>query len=315
MDIVTAYSRVKRRIDKRICDIAFTRALHTPAMPCKESNDVIVFSMMGKAVIAPYIVAVKSFLYWFKPVSVQVLSDGSLDADDIRLLEQHIPNIKVTDISEVDTGGLPTGSCWERLIKLIELTEHAYVIQLDSDIVANGPMPEILQAIEDKHSFVIGSPEWQEPVPVSYLSELAKKWPYKHVQTYTEQVMSSAPMFQENDVRFLRGCAGFSGFPKGTVNKKDLELFSNQMEQAVGREIWYNWGSEQVASNYLASICPGAHVLPWPKYQTYKHPLPMGPVTNASLVHYMGTNRYDDGAYRKMGLKAIDRLINMPVQG
>ncbi|MCE0493270.1 hypothetical protein [Vibrio salinus] len=309
--MISTFTKIKRKLEKYDCEKQIKKVLDTPPSSYQKSDDVIIFSMIGKKYLAAYLVAIKSFLYWFNNVNVHILNDGTLDEEDYNILSYHIPGIAISHIADVDVGDMPHGGCWERLIKLLDLLQKSYVIQLDSDIVVTGPMTEISQYIEQKHSFTIGNPRWSETASIQYISDIAKKWNSTHVQTYSEVAMPSLPMFKNTDFKITRGCAGFSGFPKGSVNKETLAKFSIQMEKAIGKEKWSEWGSEQVASNFLISTCSGSHILKWPKYQNFLHPKSNEPIECSCLIHFMGTNRYDKGAYKKTVKNIITSLNNI----
>ncbi len=304
------YTTFKKKLNKYRCEKQIDKILETPPIYYQKSDDVVVFSMIGKKYLTAYLIAIKSFLYWFSDVSVHILNDGSLDENDLIILNQHIPGIEISHIEDINVSKMPKGGCWERLIKLIELLQNRYVIQLDSDIVVGGPLTEIHKYIENKHSFTIGNPRWPEAISIQYISSVAKRWKSTHVQTFAEIAMPSIPLFINKRFQITRGCAGFSGFPKGSVDKITLEKFSIQMENAIGKDKWSEWGSEQVASNYLVSTCQGAHILKWPKYQNFANPKSNEPVNSACVVHFMGTNRYDDGQYQQMAKKTIESLKN-----
>ncbi|MDC0610186.1 hypothetical protein OAP63_05590 [Vibrio sp.] len=308
--MTSIFDRLIQKKNKYLCSKQLDKIYSTPPIKYQPSEDVIVFSMIGKQHIAPYLVAIKSFLTWFNHISVHLLNDGSLDKDDISLITSHVPGIHISHISDIDTGKMPKGGCWERLIKLVSLLEHNYVVQLDSDIVVGGPLVEVYEHIQNQHSFTIGNPRWPQPAPVEYIADVAKKWDSNHVQTLAEIAMPSIPMLQNEKFCITRGCAGFCGLPKGSISIEFLETFSLQMEDAIGNDKWHEWGSEQVASNFLVSKSNGAHILSWPKYQNYSHPQSNEPVNSACVVHFMGTNRYDQGAYKQMAEKTISALIN-----
>lgn len=314
LEMLSTLQKIRQKIHQHQCENQLSEILTTPPAHYVPSDDLVVFSMIGKKYLSAYLVAVKSFLYWFNQASVHILNDGSLQDEEIKLLKHHVPGIQISHISEVEVGVMPRGGCWERIIKLIELSQSSYVIQLDSDIVVNGPISEIYNFVKNQSSFTIGNPRWSEPSPIDYIANVAKQWNSTHVQTAAEIAMPSLPLFKDKPFKMIRGCAGFAGFPKGAVSRQALEEFSMQMEMALGKKKWAEWGSEQVASNYLVSSCDNAQVLKWPQYQNYAHPISNEPLSTACVVHFMGTNRYDHGEYRRMAKKLITSLRNVPMQ-
>src|SRR3546814_1079040 len=66
----------------------------------------------------------------------------------------------MVSIDDVDTGPCPRGGCWERLLTLLDMRADAYVIQLDSDTIALGDIPEVVEAITSNRSFtLLGDPD------------------------------------------------------------------------------------------------------------------------------------------------------------
>ncbi|MGF1700982.1 hypothetical protein L4D09_11810 [Photobacterium makurazakiensis] len=299
---------VSRKVYKFRCDQVLKNIVNVRAFETDLSNDVIVLSLIGKKVVHSYLLAIKSFLFWFHDVDVHILNDGTLDDSDKELIKSHISNVIFHEYDELDMRTLPRKNCWERLVLLLTLAKEKYVIQLDSDIIINGPLVELKQAIKDESSFILGDPKWSSPVPVNYISHIASQWDTTHVQVQSEQALSNLPMFSNSSFHYIRGCAGFTGLPKGEGYLDELEKFSNQMKSTLGVEVWNKWGSEQVASNVIASMANGAHVLPWPKYQTHMFPDTSEPLDNSSVVHFMGTCRYRRNAYKNLAHKVIKQL-------
>jgi len=269
-------------------------------------------SMVHHGAIDMYLLAIKSFMYYFCMGSVHVLNDGSLTKDDIKLLKYHIPNIIIEHIDNVDTGDSPKGGCWERLYYLIELSKKAYVIQLDSDTLTRAPLFDIYNAIENQQGFTIGSQVWNKPVDINYLENITqnwvKQWEHIHVQPAAERIFSQIDFFQSNN-KYIRGCAAFAGFPKQQITHKMLSDFSKQVSDILGMEKWSEWGSEQVASNCMVTRTNGAFVLPWPEYQNYRNPMTdTYMVSNAVFLHFIGSVRFTDRTYEKYS-KELIRLL------
>ena len=76
---------------------AFDICLKTPYLECKPSSQVEVHSLVCHRHIHLYILAIKSFLRFYKDISVIVHDDGSLSNEDIELLKSHIKGTKIID--------------------------------------------------------------------------------------------------------------------------------------------------------------------------------------------------------------------------
>ncbi|KHT64184.1 hypothetical protein RJ45_07870 [Photobacterium gaetbulicola] len=300
--------KITTKINKYRCDKTLRQVAMTVPASYSSPYNVAILSMVGKRVVYDYLVAVKSFLLYVGVKEVHVLSDGTLDVDDIRVLNQHVPGIIIHDADELDMSHLPRGNCWERLVMLLTLAKDHYVIQLDADIVINGEMGEVSKAIAANHGFILGNEKWKKPVSMKEMASIAKEWGSCHIQGYSEQYFDRLPLFSESDCQYFRGCAAFVGLPASEHYISILRQFSAQMEAEIGDK-WYLWGSEQVSSNVICSLSPGMSMLSWPKYQTYQFPLSNEPIKNASLIHFMGTYRYHKNMYKKIAQDAISSMV------
>lgn len=293
------------KLYKSLCNRKLRQVSITSPFTYDSKHDVVVLSMVGKRVVYDYLVAIKSFLMKVDVKEVHILSDGTLDSSNIATLTQHLPQLKIHYVDELDMSGLPTGNCWERLVTLLSLAEKSYVIQLDADIVINGDLDEINQAIANNVGFILGNEKWSTPVSAQEMSDIAQQWSSEHIQGFSERYFNRINIL--DDVKYFRGCAAFVGLPASDSYLPLLKTFSAAMENAIG-DRWYSWGSEQVASNVICSFADGIFMLPWPKYQTYQFPVSNTPIEDASLIHFMGTYRYHGNKYTNIASKAISAM-------
>ena len=77
------------------------------------------------------------------------------------------------------------------------------------------------------------------------------------------------------------------------------------MEKLVGKEKWREWGSEQVASNFMAANVPDSLVLPIDRYPFWEPGLD---INQAVFVHFFGTFRFVGGMYLRQSLRIIKQL-------
>jgi hypothetical protein len=294
----TAYNKIQfQKVAARIRD--------TAPVTLSSNDDIIIVSQVYHAAMDMSLLALKSFAHHFTRGKFNILDDGSLTADDYTQLKYHLPNLTITHINDIPLGKCPKGGCWERLIHVIELSKEAYVIQVDTDTLTIGALPEINQCVLNNQAFTIGNPMWSKPTDVGYMSRLALAWQGDHVQVKTEQQLtnlSSIPL-----KTYLRGCAAFTGFPKGLFDFEVLEAFSQEMATLIGKNKWHDWGSEQVSSNVMVSLCENAMILPWPKYMNFGFPTQTGgnkDLNNfhgkTAVMHFIGSNRYDHRVYEKL---------------
>jgi hypothetical protein len=221
-----------------------------------------------------------------------------LTPDDRRVLEAHLPGLHISDSRRVQTGSCPSYSSWKRLFRIAEISQTSYVVQLDSDTMTLGPMSEVYDRAHANRGFLIGDGRFSEPMDLVLMQSIAKRWIATGPQAFIEQILPELPFFSPGD-RYLHGCAGFAGYPQGSLNAERIEDLSQQVETRIGRDNWHRWGSEQSATLCLISKCPGAGILPWPKYRNHLFPPTNEPMEGANFIHFIGTNRFADDTYRR----------------
>ncbi|BBC72023.1 conserved hypothetical protein [Altererythrobacter sp. B11] len=283
--------------------------LDTP--PLRPLDDgVVIFSMIGSRVLLPYLVAVKSLHRQLGRGRVAILDDGTLTAADRQVLAAHLGEPEIRQIDAVDCGPCPRGGTWERLLTLLDLRRDAYVIQLDSDTVTTGPVPEVVHAIAQARSFTLRGDADAELVPAAEIAarkppEYHRDNPAAHVQGAIESVLDEVRIEGLSSPRYARGCSGFAGFAPAASGRQLAERFSQEAERLLGRARWEQWGSEQVTSNFVIANEPDPLLLPYDRYLNFwNEPLP----PEAAFVHFIGTYRYHRGAYAAATQRAIAAL-------
>lgn len=280
--------------------------LETPPVVPKDDG-VILFSMIGTAVLLPYLVAVKSLHSHLQRGRVILLDDGTLTDADKAVLAHHVGNPQILTFADIDTAPCPKGNCWERLLAILDLRRDHYVIQLDSDTVTLGPVPEIEAAIAENRSFTLGG--GVEDVEHGFMTipqmirEIYPDGPlYPHIQSVIESALRDVP--GADDLKYIRGCAGFAGFAQSSGGRALAERFAVDAGKAVGPR-FNEWGSEQAASNFVVANDPDPIQLPYDRYTNHwEEALPADP----AFIHYIGTYRYDRGSYVASTERAIRQL-------
>jgi hypothetical protein len=226
-----------------------------------------------------------------------IINDGSLTAGDITTLSHHIPGIEIVDIASIDTGSCPRGGTWERLVKIIELSQKDYVIQADADTLVSGPIPEVAECWRSNLSFLLGSDVGQAVAPAAATALMAQGWVknfgWSTIGVLSEALLDELPPSAPSN--YVHASSGFGGFAKGGFRLADLEFFSNFMRGKLGDD-WDKWGTEQIASNYMISNAPGAKVLPFERYASFEPHVPPG---GRPFLHFIGTYRYGGSVYRE----------------
>ena len=297
---------IRWRIAQSRHERAAAGILHTPPIAARDDG-LILFSMIGTAVLNSYLVAVKSLHNQIDMGKVMLLSDGTLTMQDRQTLAYHCGDPVIIELADIDTSPCPRGNCWERLMAILKARGANYVIQLDSDIVVTGPVPEVAGAITANRSFTLGGDAAAVEKGFMYAGELARKVypdgaPTDHVQHRSESAFDALPGTRTR--RYIRGCAGFAGFSRGATGRDMLEEFSQEIEAKIGAK-WHEWGSEQIASNFVIANDPEPMVLPYDRYVNHwDSALP----ASARLIHFIGTHRYDRGNYLRATRDVIARL-------
>lgn len=279
--------------------------LDTPPIVPRDDG-VILFSMIGAAVLLPYLVAVKSLHTKLQRGRVMILDDGTLTQENRAALAHHCGDPVILCLTDIDTGPCPRGNCWERLLAILDLRRDHYVIQLDSDTVTLGPVPEVAAAIDANRSFTLGGGVRDAALGFMtvphMIDTLYSDGPgHPHIQSVIEAALGD--MTSAADLRYIRGCAGFAGFSRSETGRTLAERFAIDAGHLVGPRFG-EWGSEQAASNFVVANDPDPAQLPYDRYVNHwEEPLPPHP----AFVHYIGTYRYDRGSY----VAATERAIAM----
>lgn len=300
--------RWRRKIETGRHDRAIRAILNTP--PIRPANDgLVLFSMIGTAVVLPYLVAVKSLWHQLQRGRIVLLDDGTLTASDKATLALHCGDPEIINIASVDTGNFPRGGTWERLLTILDRRTDEYWIQLDSDTVTVGPLPEVEQAIQTNRSYtLLGGPDAE--VGALLLSEFTHRL-YRdglqdgHIQSRVESGM--ATMRADLGWRYIRGCSGFAGFAAGNAGRLLAGAFLAEMTRLVGPEDISIWGTEQITSSFVIANEVSPILLPSARYLNHWG-TPWE--SDASFVHFVGTHRYDNDAYATESRKVIATLQN-----
>jgi hypothetical protein len=264
-------------------------------------------SMVCHRDVTAYLLAIKSLYSGVGHGRVAIINDGSLTADDLAVLSQHIPRIEVLDIAAIATGSCPRGGTWERLVKIVELSAYNYVIQIDADILVCAPIAEVVQCWRENRSFLLGTAAGQTLSTAAATAAMVRGW----IKTYgwttlTVGVEAEAALDTLPDAAqkaYVHASSGFAGFAKGAFATAELERFSSHMSAVLGNSRWSEWGTEQIASNYIVANSLGAAVLPFPRYACFQPGLK---ADEPAVLHFIGTYRYDRGVYRRRAAEFID---------
>jgi len=294
------------RVLRKVREARFNREARAvlDTAPVRACDDgVVIFSMIGTRVVLPYLVAAKSLHARLGRGRFAILDDGTLTASDRAMLARHLDDPLILPISRVETGDCPRGGCWERLLTLLELRRENYVIQLDSDTVTLGPVPEIAEAIAGGRDFTLlggAQSRWQKVG--AFVAGLDPALGGSHIQGAIEKAMDRACVPVPALTHYVRGCAGFAGFAPGGLGREAADAFSRSASALLGADRWAQWGSEQVMSNLIVASEGEPVLLPYDRYLNFwNEPF----AAEAAFVHFVGTYRFHRGAYSAAARSAI----------
>lgn len=285
--------RLRERFNRVLFDWSVRSIDATPPLG-KGERDVIALSMVQKRDVRPYLLALKTFFHRVRPARVVVVADPTLDESCRRVMRAHVPGIEFREAAEFRREGMPKGGCWERLSAISEYVSQSYVIQLDADTVSVGPLQDVLRAVDDRVAFTLGTDDDQSIVSCDEISAWAKARlePDSHIQLVAESLLSQVD--GADKLRYVRGCAGFAGFPKGAFDSERLVQFSRGMSRLMP-DRWSTWGTEQFTSNVFVASMPGARLLPHPRYCA-----PHRRRDDSVFFHFIGYVRYSTGLYAQL---------------
>jgi hypothetical protein len=295
--------RLKNRFRRLIYRAQCARVFQTPPLLTREAPLKYV-TMCSHDDLTMYLLAIKSLYREIGEGTVVVLNDGSLTPKDKSMLSHHIAGVTIEDIADVKTDPCPKGGTWERLLKILELTDECYVIQVDADTLTQGEVAEVLACYRGNRAFSLGTSAGQKLVSLEEASHQRASDPSTHVQAAAERSFIRLP--SSDRLRYARMCSGFAGFPRGLDARESVHEFSRNMMALIGAK-WNEWGSEQVTSNYLVANSPGAVVLPVPKYATFH---PQCDLAQAAFVHFIGSWRFHKNVYAHESRRTIRELMD-----
>ncbi len=295
-------NRIVNKLNRLWKERAHRAAAHAvldtpPVVPADDG--LVLFSMIGTRVLLPYLVAVKSLHSKLQRGRIVILDDGSLTDADRAILAAHLGQPPVISIADVDTGPCPRGGTWERLLTILDMRATDYVIQLDSDTVTLGDVPDIAEAVTRNRSFTLRGDSDSRLLSFAEMAEQTDDDaflfnPDAHVQGAIESGLDRVALPMRAHPLYVRGCSGFAGFARSGDGRTLAEAFSIEAERLLGAERWARWGSEQVTSNLVIANEPDALLLPYEHYLNFWDD---GVPSDARFVHFIGSYRFSGNAY------------------
>ncbi|MGH7057925.1 MAG: hypothetical protein ACREFZ_08585 [Acetobacteraceae bacterium] len=270
---------------------------------------VTIVSMVATSDLAPYLLALKSLCTCIEVGKVVAIIDRDSPPDLRHQLSTRIPGIELVEIESIPVGICQHGGTWERLLYVLDRSEHEYVVQLDADTLTLGPdLAEAAACIAENRSFTLGGGPAGSGQNIVSMPEAAAKLKFEsdYIGIVMQQRLNEYPGAET--LRYVRGSSGFCGFARGGIGRQRIEEFHSHMARLLDVR-WTEWGTEQCASNFAIANTPGAVVLPWPAYANFQPERQPSVIESARFLHFLGLVRYRDGCYARLGQNVIDRIM------
>jgi len=298
---------LKDKLNRYRFSRACNQIFNTPPVIATTDQPVAVLTLLQHKDVILFLIAIKTFARQIPLSKVFIVNDGSLTNDDLATLREHIPIADFHDAKQFSDPLCPTGGCWERLLAIANFIDQFFIIQLDSDTVTVSALDEVKDHIKTNTGFALGTWDNQEIESMNVSSERVQKNVNPTLDAHVQMVAEAhfSKLDGSENLRYVRGCAGFSGFPKQSFNKQFITDFSTKMEKEIGSK-WFEWGSEQVMSNVVVANLDKTAVLPHPKYTDCKKmKLP-----DTCFIHFIGECRFGSSTYAKLAQHEIKQLMS-----
>lgn len=301
------FFRLRRRLNYWQFDRIIAGIHSTPPLAITDS-DLRILSMVAGRDLGMYLMAAKVLYRRIGHGRFVAIIDRDLAERHRDTLRRHLGGgVEFVILEDIPVGRCQRGGTWERLLSCIDWSEKHYVIQMDSDTLALQDVPEVTDCIAANRAFTIAS-----GIPLQTLAESAawmdeKKITDDHITNATQRAFARHP--QAATLKYVRGSSGFAGFAHGGVTRALAEDFHVEMEKILGAKRWREWGTEQVASNFVVANSPDPVVLPWPAYGTVP---PGADMSKVKLGHFIGSSRFVNQRLAHAGARLIEDLLAKP---
>jgi hypothetical protein len=283
------------------------RILDTPPISYKDAPLTIV-SMVQESDVQMYILAIKALYRRLGRGRIATIVLANFPERDRELIQRHLGPVEFHTLEELPTGRCQRGGTWERLVFCVNRSANDFVIQIDCDVLCIGPIQEVLRRVDENRAFVLA-----EGLPIQPLTAWVEKGvARKSANIVTTFEIRGAELQDAEHALYVRGSSGFAGFAKGAATIELVENFHDAAAKVHGSR-WTEWGTEQIASNFVIANSANADPLPYPKYATFEPEYATfqkkGITPDMSLLHFIGAYRFDDGVYPRLANREIDAIL------
>jgi len=282
-------ARMNARRDRRFFFDQTQGIFDTPPLSVREGPvPLCIVTQLLPRDIQPYLLCIKALYRRIGYGQVMVLADRFAPGD-YDILRAHIPDVTIQTVADIQPGLCQKGGTWERLWTCVAQSSDHFVVQMDADVLALGRLEAVASAIRQNQAFALGGR--LEIAPAADYVQHGRSLDTDHINIAAERSFADYP--DAASVNYIRASSGFAGFARGGAAWDMVEGFHSIMHRLHGGR-WLDWGSEQVASNFVIANTPGAQRLPFPDYMNF---LPhdadiLRHASKAEAIHFLGAHRY-----------------------
>jgi hypothetical protein len=264
--------------------------------------------MVQESDVQMYILAVKALYRRLGRGRIATIVLADFPERNRELIRRHLGPVEFHHLEDLPTGRCQRGGTWERLVFCVNRSANEFVIQIDCDVLCIGSVEEVIQRVDQNRAFVLAEGIPIQPLPAWVEKGVARK--SRNIVTAFEIRGSELP--DADRWLYVRGSSGFTGFAKGAATMDLVENFHDAAARIHGNR-WTEWGTEQIASNFVIANSPNSEPLPYPKYATFEPAYATfqkkGITPDISLLHFIGAYRFDDGVYPLLANREIDAML------
>ncbi len=305
------FYRLRQALHQKYFRWRTRRILHTPPLPCNPNGTCSVHTMLSRRDMPMYLPAIKSFLRYCPAVAVFVHSDGSLDEQSARLVQHHVPGIRVLMTNETDERARQVlgadsylfrqrshDASWRRLVDTELWCTTPKRLIIDSDVIVLKRPDEVLAWIDSgTGALLFGQPPDQPPAAGD-----------RHVQTIFREKLAQVAKRVGLPERFPQGTtAGFYGCERELpLDRVEHVLRGCEAEGLPMKQ----WGADQCVVIYLLEASGAARLSP--RHYINYDPSCDSLVPEAHVIHFYGTHRYHRHLYTRLVAKVAAELLAVP---
>jgi hypothetical protein len=271
-------------------------------------------TMLSARDVPMYLVAIKSFLRFYRSVAVVVHSDGSLEQHHEDRILRHVPGVEIIRFDAADELARQSvgkdSPIWRirsidvsyrRLIDSALWSRTSKRIIIDADTLVLHPPVEVIEWIERSYvPFLMGQP----PRPRAGGEGPGSRGP-KNVQTVFKENLEAIAAAMGQAPRFLDGSTG--GFYGCAAEDLRIDRVESLIRTCTDLGVpMHQWGGEQCVVIYLLSAAGAVRLDPERYVNFYVDCVEKA--DRAAFLHFLGTYRFLGRLYPRLSARVVHDL-------